>query len=253
MTMSVEKCFECNTGTLTPSLVSITGSRNGEEYRVTVPGLICDSCGYTTIDNRESGEFTKAVSDAYKQAHGLLTGAELRKRRSEWLKMSQQDFADYLGVGQASVKRWESGQIQERAMDELIRLKTDPEAARNNLHTLQIQVPERYAVSCLKPSDRRIDLQLPRGQNLAGQPSIGVGQFYMAVLDDVQFRTLQASSSRNLNVVGNRSQPDNDSALIDDSLGLVGGSAQNEQVAAIRARPHNEAMGAGWMTQPPMH
>src|SRR5665213_1254118 len=144
MIMSSEKCFECNNGSLSPGLINMTGVRNGEEFTVTVPGLVCDSCGYETISNRQSGAFTRAVSDAYKAAHGLLTGLELRERRSSWLKMSQQALGDYLGVGLASIKRWESGQIQDRAMDELIRLKTDPEAARNNLRALEIQVPEEY-------------------------------------------------------------------------------------------------------------
>jgi hypothetical protein len=56
--------------------------------------------------------------------------------------MTQQQFSDYLGTGVASVKRWEAGQIQDKAMDELIRLKTDPGAARRNLRSLEKQVPE---------------------------------------------------------------------------------------------------------------
>jgi hypothetical protein len=56
--------------------------------------------------------------------------------------MSQQRFSEYLGAGVASVKRWELGQIQDRAMDELIRLKTDVEAARENLRSLEEQVQE---------------------------------------------------------------------------------------------------------------
>src|SRR5579864_3114144 len=101
--MIMEKCFQCNNGILTSSMVSLTGTRNNEEFTVTVPGMVCGSCGYATIHNRQSGEFTKAVSDAYRQAHGLLSGAEIRERRSEWLNMSQQEFADYLSVGIASV------------------------------------------------------------------------------------------------------------------------------------------------------
>jgi hypothetical protein len=50
------------------------------------------------------------------------------------------DFSDYLGVGNASVQRWEAGQVQDKAMDGLIRLKTDPEAARRNLRQLEQRV-----------------------------------------------------------------------------------------------------------------
>ena len=63
--------------------------------------------------------------------HGALSfdDKEIRARRMQ-LGMSQTQFGEYLGTGPASVKRWELGQVQDKAMDELIRLKTDPEAAR---------------------------------------------------------------------------------------------------------------------------
>src|ERR1022692_259899 len=134
-------CFECDHGELTPATVHLTGERHGESFEVTVSGLRCHECGFETVDSEQSAEFTKAVSDAYRVAHGLLTGRKIRIRRSR-LGMSQQQFADYLGTGVASVKRWESGQIQDRAMDQLIRLKTDADSARENLRKLQEQNPE---------------------------------------------------------------------------------------------------------------
>ena len=186
MTSSKENCFECNTGTLIPGTVTLTGERNGEAFTVTVPGFSCTSCNYKTINNSQSGEFTKAVSDAYKTAHGLLTGAALRERRA-MLGMSQQDFADYLGVGPASIKRWESGQIQDRAMDQLIRLKTDPEAARDNLRALEVQMPEEHVLSSVKLGDQDLDLRFSLGQNFTGQPQMKMARFPMdqnAVSDD---------------------------------------------------------------------
>jgi len=128
-------CFECGEGRLLPGLITLTGERNGESYTVTLEGLRCDRCGFETIDSAQSAEFTRLVSDAYRSAHVLLTGAEIRRRRHA-MSMSQAEFAAYLGTGVASVKRWESGQIQEKGMDELIRLKTDPDAAKRNLDAL---------------------------------------------------------------------------------------------------------------------
>jgi putative zinc finger/helix-turn-helix YgiT family protein len=115
--------------------IKLSGERNGESFTVSIPGLVCSKCGFSTVSNKQSGKFTQAISDAYRAAHGLLTGAELRRLRIE-LEMSQQEFAEYLGVGVASVKRWECGQIQDKAMDELIRLKTDLKAALRNAHQL---------------------------------------------------------------------------------------------------------------------
>src|ERR1039457_1389110 len=55
------------------------------------------------------------------------------KDRRRNLGMSQQQFAKYLGVGSSSVKRWELGWIQDKAMNDLILLRTDPRAAEANL------------------------------------------------------------------------------------------------------------------------
>jgi transcriptional regulator with XRE-family HTH domain len=50
--------------------------------------------------------------------------------------MSQNRFADYLGIGVASLKRWESGEIQTQQMDRFVRLRTDVEVAEAALQEL---------------------------------------------------------------------------------------------------------------------
>jgi putative zinc finger/helix-turn-helix YgiT family protein len=139
-------CFECGQETLSPKRVRLEGVRHGESFAVEMDGLKCSQCGFETIDSEQSAEFTQLISDEYRKTHGLLTGEEIRSRRNQ-LGMTQQRFSEYLGTGVASVKRWEVGQIQDRAMDQLIRLKTDPEAARENLKTVERHVPEQIIVS----------------------------------------------------------------------------------------------------------
>ena len=152
-------CFECEKGQLQREDLQLTGERNGESFSVRMPGLRCNACGFETIDSVESAEFTRLISDAYRIKHGMLTGAQIRARR-EQLKMSQQQFADYLGVGIASVKRWELGQVQDKAMDELICLKTDPEAARSNLKALEMQVPEHLVLSTVNLGGENLELEV---------------------------------------------------------------------------------------------
>jgi putative zinc finger/helix-turn-helix YgiT family protein len=141
MTTIVTICPDCNSGNLVIQSVTLVGDRNGEEFSVTVPGLRCESCDYQTIANSQSGEFTRAVSDAYRSKHGLLTGYEIRELRNR-LGMNQIQFAEYLNVGSSSVKRWESGQIQEKGMDELMRLKTEPARARSNYEALETRLAD---------------------------------------------------------------------------------------------------------------
>jgi len=47
--------------------------------------------------------------------------------------MNQEEFAQYLSVGLASVKRWELGKPQDKSNDELIRIKCDLLRAEQNL------------------------------------------------------------------------------------------------------------------------
>ncbi len=153
------KCFQCDDGTLNPAEIEITGTRNGEDYAVRLEGLKCGSCGLGTLTNKQSAELTRLVSDEYRKAHGLLTGAEIRTRRTRFT-MTQQEFAEYLGVGVASVKRWELGRIQDNAMDQLIRLKSEPDLARQNLRNLSGLVSESYTLSTAIVGGREIELSL---------------------------------------------------------------------------------------------
>jgi putative zinc finger/helix-turn-helix YgiT family protein len=141
-------CLQCGEKQLAPGEVNLAGTRYGESFTVKLDGFRCTACGFETVDSSQSVKFSQLLSDSYRRTNGLLTGIEIKDIRSQ-LDMSQQAFADYLGVGVASVKRWEMGHIQERAMDALIRLKTDPEVARRNLDVLKRQVPERHILSAL--------------------------------------------------------------------------------------------------------
>jgi putative zinc finger/helix-turn-helix YgiT family protein len=145
-------CFECGQGELQPSRVSPTSNRHGESFTVETDGFKCQACGFQTVDSEQSAEFTRLISDAYRTAHGRLTSKEIRDRRMQ-LGMSQIQFGEYLGTGPASVKRWELGQIQDRAMDQLIRVKTDPDAAKRNLDELRRYVPEKCVLSVLPGAD----------------------------------------------------------------------------------------------------
>jgi len=141
-------CINCCAADLETGAVSLSGTVREEDYSVQMPGLVCPQCGFQTIEGSAMPEFGRLLADEYRNAHGLLNSGELRSRR-ETLGMSQTKFAEYLGVGVASVKRWEMGRIQESAMDELIRLKTEPEAARRNLEAIVSQVAEHLVISAV--------------------------------------------------------------------------------------------------------
>jgi putative zinc finger/helix-turn-helix YgiT family protein len=129
---SKTRCPECDKGTLEAKRADLTGKTHGESFTIQSEGLVCPKCGFKTIPTERMGEFALRVADAWREKHGLLTSAQIRGRRTD-LGMSQRQFATYLGVGVASIKRWELGQIQDEAMNNLMVLKTDLAAAKRNL------------------------------------------------------------------------------------------------------------------------
>ena len=116
-------CINCELADLRPRRVQLPGSMRGKEYTVEMQGLQCPNCGYKTIEGKAMPEFGRLLADRWRAENNMLTSGEIRARRKA-LGMSQEEFAAFLGVGVASIKRWELGKIQERIYDELIREKT---------------------------------------------------------------------------------------------------------------------------------
>jgi len=130
------KCFQCEKGKMVSQLTEMTAQVRGEEVPVRTEAMVCNRCRFQVLTDEQSNAYTIASADAYREKHNLLTTKELKEVR-ERLGMSFRTFANFLRVSEASPKRWEAGLVQDEAMDELIRVKTDLAAARKNVMTLQ--------------------------------------------------------------------------------------------------------------------
>ncbi len=119
-------CIECGRANLQPGTVRLSGDVRGKYYVVEMEGLKCPSCGYKTIEGSKMAEFGRLLADRYREDHGLLTSVEIRSLRKQ-LGMTQEEFASHVGVGVASVKRWEMGKIQDRRSNECIIRRTESE------------------------------------------------------------------------------------------------------------------------------
>ena len=116
-------CLECGRANLEPEMVRVSGNVRGQNYTVEMRGLRCPLCGYETIEGPQMAEFGRLLADRYREDHGLLTSVEIRSLRKR-LGMTQEEFARHVGVGVASVKRWEMGKIQDQRSNECIIRKT---------------------------------------------------------------------------------------------------------------------------------
>ena len=118
-------CINCGKANLRPDNVRLSGVVRSQPYEVEMLGLKCPNCGHSTVDAKGMTEFSRLLSDQYRSAHGLLTSDEIVALRRQF-KESQEAFADRVGVGVASIKRWELGKIQDKHCDDQIREKTKP-------------------------------------------------------------------------------------------------------------------------------
>ncbi len=118
-----KRCGKCGQKEMRLATVpyATTIEHDGRAYRVEIPALTvpqCVNCQALSIDH----EADRQISAAFRREARLLAPEEIRQGR-EKLGLTQKQFASLLGVGEATVSRWETGaQIQQRAMDRFLRV-----------------------------------------------------------------------------------------------------------------------------------
>lgn len=118
-----KRCGKCGQKAIALAKVPYATSieHDGRTYRVEIPDLTvpqCADCQAISLDD----EADRQISAAFRRQARLLPPEEIREGR-EKLGLTQKQFATLLGIGEATVSRWETGaQIQQRAMDRFLRL-----------------------------------------------------------------------------------------------------------------------------------
>ena len=115
-------CFKCKSEEFATQTALIRQNFRGELLDVKTPVSVCTACAWQTLGRGQTDELRKRTAAAYREKHGLLTSALIKFIRNK-KGQNQAEFAAFLGVGEASVKRWESGLVQEKGYDQLIRMK----------------------------------------------------------------------------------------------------------------------------------
>ncbi|MCM2287085.1 MAG: DUF4065 domain-containing protein [Desulfobacula sp.] len=99
----------------------------GIDIAVIEEAYVCPECGLSAGTVESAGKIQQVIAEAYRKKTGLLSGGEIKKLRQN-KGMTQEDLAAVMDVGIASIKRWETGAIQSRSMDQALRrhLSEDP-------------------------------------------------------------------------------------------------------------------------------
>jgi len=125
------KCIKCNSDKFELKQIELSPEIKEGVVTVAVEAYVCEECGTPLMTDKQMNAFRKAGADKYREKHNLLTSKQIIEYR-EALGMSQTNFAHYLQVGEASIKRWETYYIQDSSQDDHIRLKCDEAYAELN-------------------------------------------------------------------------------------------------------------------------
>jgi len=102
----------------------------GEPTKVNISYHKCGKCGEEFLVNDLDDDPLAKAFAAYREKHKLLKPNEIRQFR-EGYSLTQAEFAKLLGLGVATISRYESGKLQEESHDTLIKLAMDSECFRN--------------------------------------------------------------------------------------------------------------------------
>ncbi|MCH3976630.1 MAG: type II toxin-antitoxin system MqsA family antitoxin [Bacilli bacterium] len=119
--MEKEKCVICGGNEFEVKTIDKAFDVRGDKFNINVEIRICKKCHEQYFSDEESTRIEKELFDLYKKKNHLLTSKEIIEIRAK-RNLSQVDFARSLGFGDKTVARYETGSIQDRAYDILMRL-----------------------------------------------------------------------------------------------------------------------------------
>lgn len=95
-----------------------------ETLDVEIYECYCSKCGEKIFVYEYERLNDNIVYDAYKKRVGLLTSSEIKEIRRK-RGLTQVELARFLSIGDKDITRYESGAIQNRSIDKMLRLVDD--------------------------------------------------------------------------------------------------------------------------------
>jgi transcriptional regulator with XRE-family HTH domain len=182
----VRKCLHCRKRAVSPAILpsyAMETEHDGRPYSFSVPNLEvlqCQNCKAVVLTDAAN----EKIEDALRAAVGLLSPAEIRRRR-EALGFKQQQLADLLRISMHTLSRWETGaQIQQRAMDMYLRTFFEVPEARRFLGAAEVKPASPQTDDAfLHDFELDVDSQVPDSQEApAFEAHGGLGEISSGLL-----------------------------------------------------------------------
>lgn len=96
----------------------------GEMIPVEIEYCRCEDCGEEMMQLRTDDDPLEKAYREYRQRKGMVQPEEIREFRQH-LGLTQKEFSELLGIGVASLSRYENGALQEQAHDRILKFGMD--------------------------------------------------------------------------------------------------------------------------------
>ncbi|KHO61872.1 XRE family transcriptional regulator [Thermoanaerobacter sp. YS13] len=121
----------------------------GDEIKVLARIRVCSVCGEELFDEELEEENIQRVYDIYRKKHGILSPEEIKGIRESY-GLSQRAFAKLLGIGEASIARYETGALPEKSLSNMIMLLKDPKNMKKLLEKNEDALSQREKARLLR-------------------------------------------------------------------------------------------------------
>lgn len=124
-----EKLFCENCGKLVNyQIISKRDTYNirGEEITITAEIPVCENCDTELLDVYLEDKNLRKAYKKYAEKYGLVTADEIKSIREKY-GLNQEVFARILGIGRATLARYENGSLANEATSSLIKRSGEPE------------------------------------------------------------------------------------------------------------------------------
>ena len=126
-------CIECDAEVITNLTTAVESMTiRGEETTYTSTTASCPRCGSEIGDSRIEAANLEHAYAAYRKAHNILSPSEIKGIRAGY-GLSVREFSKFLGFGEQTVARYESGSLPTAANNAVIRMAETPGGARELL------------------------------------------------------------------------------------------------------------------------